>query len=405
MTADFIIVRFGDITLKGKNRGRFEKTLIREIRRVTASFASVSVKRDFGRAYLELNGQEPQPVIDRLTSVQGLTTCSVAIQCGKEEDELKRAALDAFRYAYRKGDTFKVSVRRIDKSYPIDSTEMGKRIGGHLLRNSEGARVDVRKPDLDLRVEIRETTAYVYAGETTLMGGYPLGSNGKALLLLSGGIDSPVAGYLAMRHGLELEAVHFHSYPYTSERAKQKVIELAERLADYHGGRLTLHLVPFTSIQERIKQDVQEKLWITLMRRTMLRIVQLAAGDTSALGVVTGESLGQVASQTLSSMHTIGRGTVLPVLRPLIMTDKRDIVQLAERIGTFEISIQPYEDCCTLFMPMNPSTNPNVHITDITEAAISELPLLVEQAWRERETVMLGTGITGGTTNNFSEFL
>jgi thiamine biosynthesis protein ThiI len=280
--------------------------------------------------------------------------------------------------------TFKVSVKRANKDFPYDSLQVGYWVGGYILRAMDGLTVDVKQPDLVLRVDIRPKVAYIFTEVIEGAGGYPLGSNGKAILMLSGGIDSPVAGWMAMRQGLEIEAVHFHSIPYTSERAKQKVIELAERLALY-SGKLKLHLVSFAAIQTRLQSEGQANLLITLMRRSMFRITEKLALQQKALGIITGDSLGQVASQTLSSLHTIGQEVNLPILRPLIMSDKPAIIRKAKQIGTFEISIMPYDDCCTLFIPKTPSTNPNLKVVQRLEKKMSwldefEADALVEAA-------------------------
>jgi thiamine biosynthesis protein ThiI len=277
-----------------------------------------------------------------------------------------------------------VSVKRANKDFPYDSLQVGYWVGGYILQAMEGLTVDVKQPDLVLRVDIRPNAAYIFTEVIEGAGGYPIGSNGKAILMLSGGIDSPVAGWMAMRQGLEIEAVHFHSIPYTSERAKQKVIELAERLALY-SGKLKLHLVSFAAIQTRLQSEGQANLLITLMRRSMFRITEKLALQQKALGIITGDSLGQVASQTLSSLHTIGQEVNLPILRPLIMSDKPAIIRKAKQIGTFEISIMPYDDCCTLFIPKTPSTNPNLKVVQRLEKKMSwldefEADALVEAA-------------------------
>lgn len=251
--------------------------------------------------------------------------------------------------------------------------------------------VDVHRPDIELRVEVREQAAYIFSDVIMAVGGFPLGTNGKAMLLLSGGIDSPVAGWSSMRRGLEIECVHFYSYPFTSERAKEKVIELARVLAGY-AGRIKIHLVPFTEVQTAFTRTGQDNLIITLMRRSMLRIATMLAEREGALALVTGDSLGQVASQTLSSMNVIGRSTELPLLRPLVMMDKQEITEIAKQIGTYDLSILPYEDCCTLFVPKSPTTNPNLWVVQKIEASIRDLNALIEQAVAETETLVLETG-------------
>jgi tRNA uracil 4-sulfurtransferase len=287
-----------------------------------------------------------------------------------------------------KPQTFKVSVKRANKDFSYDSLQVSYWVGGYILHAMEGLTVDVKQPDLVLRVDIRQQTAYIFTEVIEGVGGYPIGSNGKAILMLSGGIDSPVAGWMAMRQGLEIEAIHFHSIPYTSERAKQKVIELAERLA-FFGGKLKLHFISFAAIQTRLQNEGQSNLLITLMRRSMLRISEKLAKQQNALGIITGESLGQVASQTLSSLNTIGQEIMLPILRPLIMSDKSSIIRKAEQIGTFDISILPFEDCCTLFIPKTPSTNPNLKVVQRLERKMSWLQEFENEALKQAELMTL----------------
>lgn len=261
-------------------------------------------------------------------------------------------------------------------------------VGSPLLRTYPQLKVKVKQPDMELRVEIRENETYLYYEVIPGAGGYPIGTNGKAMLLLSGGIDSPVAGWSAMRRGLEIECVHFYSFPYTSQLAKEKVMELTRLLSGFTG-KIKLHLVPFTDVQTSFVGIGQDNLIITFMRRAMLRIASSLAEREGALAIVTGDSLGQVASQTLPSMNVIGRATELPLLRPLVMMDKNDIINIAMDIGTFETSILPYEDCCTLFVPKSPTTNPNLKIIEKVEASITELPARIQAAIEGTETVII----------------
>jgi thiamine biosynthesis protein ThiI len=281
-----------------------------------------------------------------------------------------------------------VSVRRINRTIPQETIELQRLLGGAILTQISGLSVDVRHPELELNVEIRDEGAYFYHKIKDGAGGFPIGSNGKAMIMLSGGIDSPVAAWLAMRKGLALEAVHFHSYPYTSDRAKQKVIDLARRLSVYSGS-IKLHLVPFTEIQLKLREQGQANLLITFMRRAMLRITEKLAQREVALGIVTGESLGQVASQTLSSLNTIGQVATLPLLRPLLMMDKMDIIQIAERIETYPISILPYEDCCTLFVPPSSSTNPNLKVVTRMEQRMTWLEDEMLRAIEQTESLLI----------------
>jgi len=387
MTEDWIIVRFGEITVKGRNRTRFEELMLARVKEALASFRSLTYDKAYGRLYIRLNGESFERVADRLKDVFGIVSFSPAIRTANELSAIREAALSAMRAVDPPPRTFKVSVKRAYKLFPHDSREMNHLVGAHVLRNTPNLKVDVHQPEVELKVEIREEGTFVHCRTVPAAGGFPLGMNGKAMLLLSGGIDSPVAGWMMMRKGLELEAVHFHSYPYTSEQSKEKVVALAQRLA-YYGGRIRLHVVPFTELQTRLARTGYEHLMITMMRRAMLRIAERLAEKSGALALVTGESLGQVASQTLASMNVIGRVTSLPVLRPLVAMDKLDIIRMAERIGTYETSILPYEDCCTLFVPKSPATNPNLRIVERAERLLGdEMERLIAEAVSGTETI------------------
>lgn len=385
----WVIVRFGELTIKGRNRKRFEDGMVAQVKMALRPFSEIDYERSYGRLYIRLNGQPYEPLADVLKDVFGLGSFSLALKVGHELSDIQQAALAVMQSVEPMPRTFKVSVRRVWKAYPHDSQEMNHLIGAYVLRHTPELKVDVRNPDTELKVEIQPEAVFVYGRVEQGAGGFPLGMNGKALLLLSGGIDSPVAGWMAMRKGLEVEAVHFHSYPFTSEQAKEKVVVLAQRLA-FFGGSIKLHLVPFTEVQTRLAASGQSHLTITLMRRSMLRIAEKLAEKRGALALVTGDSLGQVASQTLGSMNVIGRTAALPLLRPLVMMDKQEIITMAERIGTFATSILPYEDCCTLFVSKSPATNPNLRIVEKLEAAMGdELNALVEAAVEGTETIVV----------------
>ncbi|HEY8529051.1 MAG TPA: tRNA uracil 4-sulfurtransferase ThiI [Paenibacillaceae bacterium] len=387
MTEDWIIVRFGEITVKGRNRTRFEELMLARVKEALASFQSLTYDKAYGRLYIRLNGESFEKVADRLKDVFGIVSFSPAIRTENELAKIREAALAVMRAVDPPPRTFKVSVKRAYKGFPHDSREMNHLVGAHVLRNTPNLKVDVHQPEVELKVEIREEGTFVHCRTVPAAGGFPLGMNGKAMLLLSGGIDSPVAGWMMMRKGLELEAVHFHSYPYTSEQSKEKVVALAQRLA-YYGGRMKLHVVPFTELQTRLARTGYEHLMVTLMRRAMLRIAERLAEKSGALALVTGESLGQVASQTLASINVIGRAATLPILRPLVAMDKLDIIRMAERIGTYETSILPYEDCCTLFVPKSPATNPNLRIVERAERRLGEdMERLIQEAVAGTETI------------------
>jgi thiamine biosynthesis protein ThiI len=361
MQPEVIIVRLGELTLKGKNRYRFEQNIHKQIQAMLVDFGSITIRSEFARFYLTLHA-----VVTALKPIFGISSISPAVCAAMDLESIQIKSLAWMKSLENVPDTFKVSVKRANKDFPYDSLQTSYWVGGYILQAIEGLTVDVRQPKLELKVDIRLHEVYIFTEMIAGAGGFPMGSNGKAILMLSGGIDSPVAGWMAMRQGLELEAVHFHSFPYTSERAKQKVADLANRLSLF-SGRLKLHFISFAAIQTRLQAEGQANLLITLMRRSMLRITERLAWQHNALGIITGESLGQVASQTLSSLHTIGQDVKIPLLRPLIMADKLSIIEKAELIGTFSISILPYEDCCTLFVPKTPSTNPNLKVVERLE--------------------------------------
>ncbi|CAM4263655.1 tRNA uracil 4-sulfurtransferase ThiI [Paenibacillus tarimensis] len=394
MVFDTVLLRFGELTVKGRNRGRFEQQMMRQVQSTLSIFPALTFTKTYGRIYISLNGTAYEPVAERLQTVFGIVSFSPVKSVPSETQAILDGALEVMRSYPDRERTFKVSVRRVYKKFPYDSQEMNRMVGGHVLRATPKLSVDVHRPDLELRVEINEQATYIFTEVTAAAGGFPYGTNGKAMLMLSGGIDSPVAGYMAMRKGLELELIHFHSYPFTSEQAKDKVIDLAGRLATYAGQPLKLYLVSFTDIQTSFTQAKQDHLIITLMRRAMLRIAQQLAESNGALAVVTGDSLGQVASQTLGSMNVIGRALELPLLRPLVMMDKQEIIHIAERIGTYETSILPFEDCCTLFVPRSPSTNPNLRVVETVEAHVPQLQQMIEQAVQETEILVIEPGGT-----------
>lgn len=387
--ADMLLLRFGEFTLKGRNRSRFEKTVFRHVKEMIKPYPGVILSKEFGRIYARLNGEPARELTDALKNVFGIASISPVKVASSEFDDIlavSRTFLNIIAPAA--GTTFKVTARRVWKDFPYGSIEMNRLIATPLLQGYPGLLVDVKDPQLELKIEIREGQTYIFCENITGVGGFPLGTNGKALLLLSGGIDSPVAGWSAMRRGLEVECVHFYSYPYTSELARQKVVDLTRVLSRY-AGVIRLHLVPFTEVQTSFTGIGQDNLIITLMRRAMLRIATALAEREGALALVTGDSLGQVASQTLPSMNVIGRATDLPLLRPLVMMDKSEIVEISQSIGTYELSILPYEDCCTLFVPKSPTTNPNMRIVDKIEATLPGYRALLDAAVAGTETVSI----------------
>ncbi|MBL0388173.1 tRNA 4-thiouridine(8) synthase ThiI [Tumebacillus sp. ITR2] len=379
----------GEIAIKGKNRSHFEKMLMENMRGVVKSLG-VKVAREGGRIEVRLNGADMDETISRLKNVFGINSLSPVAEVELDIEKIKESALLVVQDALSKRTTpvtFKVEARRANKRFPMESPEIAQEVGRYVLSRTEGAlKVDVHKPELRLMVEVRESKAYLTCDVIPGPGGLPVGTSGRVLLLLSGGIDSPVAGYLTLKRGAILEAIHFHSFPFTSERAQEKVNDLAKMLAQ-HGGRIRLHNVYFTEIQRQIRMHCPEEYSVTIMRRIMMRIADRLAHERKCLALVTGESLGQVASQTLESMYTINNVTNIPILRPLVAMDKVDIMDIARRIGTYETSILPFEDCCTIFLPKNPKTRPKLHEAQRAEEKL-DIEALITEALEKTETLL-----------------
>ena len=386
MMYDRILVRYGEISTKGRNRNKFIDRLRKNIKRTLSEFSKVVIKADRDRMFILLNGEDSDEVGKRLKKIFGIQSYSPAIKVEKDIEKMKTAALELFTSIHKQGQTFKITAKRSDKTFELDTNEINSEFGGHILRNVDGLTVDVRKPDVNLLIEIRKEAVYLSAETNRGAGGLPAASGGKGMLMLSGGIDSPVAGYLTMKRGLEVEGVHFFSPPFTSERAKQKVIDLSEKLAEVNG-YFALHIVPFTEVQQAIHKQVPENYTMTTTRRIMLRITDAIREKENGLAIVTGESLGQVASQTLESMYAINEVTSTPIIRPLITMDKHEIMDIAHEIETHDISIRPYEDCCTVFVPSSPKTKPKLEkvqnfesyfdFSELIQKAVEETELLI----------------------------
>lgn len=359
MMYDRILVRYGEISTKGRNRNKFIDRLRKNIKRALSDYPNATIKAERDRMFILLNGEDSEGIAEKLKAIFGIQSFSPAVKVEKDLNKMKEAALELFRKIHKPGQTFKITAKRSDKTFELDTNEINSEFGGHILRNVEGLKVDVRKPDVNLQIEIRKEAAYISAETIKGAGGMPAASAGKGMLMLSGGIDSPVAGYLSMKRGLEVEGVHFFSPPFTSERAKQKVIDLSEKLAEVNG-HFVLHIVPFTEIQQAIHKQIPENYTMTTTRRIMLRITDAIRERQGGLAIITGESLGQVASQTLESMYAINEVTSTPIIRPLITMDKFQIMDIAHEIDTHDISIRPYEDCCTVFVPSSPKTKPKL---------------------------------------------
>ncbi len=387
MNYDRILVRYGEISTKGRNRHQFVEKLKKSIKDALQLYPKVKIEAGRDRTFILLNGENSTEIIGILQKIFGIQSFSPALKVERDLEKIKQAAYELFLHLYTGNQTFKISAKRADRSFQYDTDDINQSLGAHLLKCFPGLKVDVRHPDINMQVEIRSEAAYLSSETIMGAGGLPVGSSGKAMLMLSGGFDSPVAGYLAMKRGLEIEAVHFFSPPYTSERAKQKVVDLAKKLAEI-GGALTLHIVPFTKVQEAVRKQIPENYAMTTTRRLMLRITDELRSKRNGLAIVTGESVGQVASQTLESMYAINEVTTTPVLRPLIMMDKTDIIKIAQEINTHDISIRPFEDCCTIFVPASPKTKPKRDKVNFYESFLDFEPF-IQDAVNGTETLLI----------------
>jgi len=379
-----ILIRYGELTTKGRNRKDFIQQLKYNIKYISSDIGRLIIRAERDRMYIELDNEEQfEKLMEKLPRVFGISSFSPVAMCEKEMGSIQQLAQTIMdRYKDRE-ITFKVEVHRSDKSFPYQTYDIQKAVGGYLLKNNPNLSVNVKNPDVELRVEIRKEAAYLMSEVIHGAGGMPVGSNGKSLLLLSGGIDSPVAGYLMMKRGVRIDAIHFFSPPYTSEQSLQKVKDLANELTKF-GSSIHLHVIPFTELQVLIKDTVPAEMLMTTTRRMMMKIADRVREEIGALGLVTGESLGQVASQTLESLTAINAVTNTPILRPLISFDKLEIIDIAQQIGTYEISIKPYEDCCTVFTPANPKTRPKLERVTHFESQV-DFEEYFERAVKNRE--------------------
>ena len=356
---EIILIKLGELVLKGLNRRSFEDKLQANMHRRLHPFGQFRVYTRQSTTYVEPKDDSCDVLgaYEALKKVFGIVGLSLARPCEKDKDAILATAKEFLNDQLSTAKTFKVETKRADKTFPMTSIQLSQYVGGELHEAYENLEVDVHHPELTVYVEIRDYAAYVHADPEPGAGGLPVGINGRAVSLLSGGIDSPVASYMIAKRGVALEMVHFFSYPYTSPEAKEKVIELARLLTPYCG-RLTIHVVPFTAIQEELRRSCPEELFTVIMRRFMMRISEAVAKRCGAKALVTGECLGQVASQTMEAMNVTGSVVSMPILRPVIGMDKEEIVQIARKINTFETSILPYEDCCTVFTPRHPRLRP-----------------------------------------------
>ena len=354
MKYDHIMVRFGELSTKGKNKNEFIKVLAKNIKGALSEFKGIEIISKFDHIYVKLNDNDPEKVIEILQDVSGIQGLSLVLLTDDNIENLRKVCLELVKQ--EKGKTFKVHAKRANKKYPLISDQINREIAKVILQNTE-LKVDVHNPDILVSIEIREEGAFVFTHTYKGAGGYPLGVGGKIMHMLSGGIDSPVAAYLLMKRGIKIECIHFASPPYTNAAVIEKLKDLLGKLNKYQP-EIRLNIIPFTKLQEEIYAQSDESYAITLMRRMMFRLADRLAKRRRCLAISSGESVGQVASQTLDSMNVINDVTNMPVLRPVVCYDKTEIIELARKIDTFDISIRPFEDCCTIFAPKNPKTRP-----------------------------------------------
>ncbi|HFK2860665.1 TPA: tRNA uracil 4-sulfurtransferase ThiI [Enterococcus faecalis] len=364
-----IMVRYGELSTKGKNRKTFIMQLAQNVKRALADFPALKIHADRDRMHILLNGEDSEEVIPKLSKVFGIQNFSPSIRIEKEMPAIRAMVQEVVREVYTPGKTFKITAKRSDHSFELDSNGLNQELGGAVIEAIPEIQVQMKKPDINLRIEIRKDAAYLSYETIRGAGGLPVGTSGRGMLMLSGGIDSPVAGYLAMKRGVEVEAVHFASPPYTSEQALQKAKDLAGKLVPYVG-TIQFIEVPFTEIQEEIKRVVPQGYLMTITRRLMLRLTDAIREMRKGLVIINGESLGQVASQTLQSMVAINEVISTPIIRPVVSMDKTEIIEIAEKIDTFELAIQPFEDCCTIFAPPQPKTRPRLDKAQDYEARL-----------------------------------
>lgn len=369
---EYILIRYGELSLKGKNRKNFVHKLLENTKKALAGFDRLEIRAEYDRMYIYLHGENVQEVTDIVKKIFGISSFSVAMKVPASLDEILNGVEAACDLTVPK--TFKIKARRHDKMFPHVSDEINRLAATRILKNSDW-KVDVHHPDVLVEIEVREDAAYIMTEKIPGAGGYPVGIGGRAMVLLSGGIDSPVASYLMMKRGVHIEAVHFAAPPYTSINARNKVEQLAAEIAPYQGD-IVLHVVPFTTLQLAIYQHCPESYAITIMRRMMMRIAVGLAKRRHCLAIATGESVGQVASQTLESISVINNVTNMPILRPAVCMDKVEIIDLARKIGTYDTSILPYEDCCTIFTPKSPVTKPHLDKCEQYEAGWDWKPMV-----------------------------
>lgn len=376
-----ILIKYGELTTKKANRNMFIKILNENIKKALQEY-TVQIIKDRVRMYIKAKEEEIEDIVQKLKNIFGLHSIAICYKVHNNIEEIEKAALQAIKE--ETGNTFKVNTKRADKDFPIASMDMNNKIASIILKNTN-IKVDVHKPDSMLHIEIRKEGTYVYTKEEKAVGGYPVGIQGKGMLMLSGGIDSPVAGYLALKRGVKIECMYFESPPHTSLDAKNKVLTLAKIISKY-SGNMKVHVVPFTELQETIYKKIPHDYMITIMRRMMYRIAETYAKKRKCEIIINGESIGQVASQTLASMSVINEVVKMPVIRPVACFDKLEIIALAEKIGTYQTSILPFEDCCTIFVPKHPVIHPSKEKAETYEKKLN-IEALLEKTIAGIETI------------------
>ncbi len=389
MKADIILLKYGEISLKGLNRPMFERQLISNVAKALAPLGKFSVRKSQSTIYVEPleDSADTELAVERLSKVFGIVNICPAVKCEKTIESIEKTTLECLSQMDIKGKTFKVESKREDKQFPMNSPQICRHMGGVILKNTDGLSVDVHNPDILVQIEIRKE-AYIFTHKVSGAGGMPIGTAGRATLLLSGGIDSPVAGWMIAKRGVRLEAVHFHSHPYTSDRAKEKVIDLA-RIMSAYTGEIRLHVVPFTEIQLDIIEKCPKNYLTIIMRRLMMRIAEKISVQNGSSALITGESIGQVASQTMESLVVTDNAVNMPVFRPCIGMDKEEIVTISKKIDTYETSILPFEDCCTIFVPKHPKTKPSVAEIEEAEKLLTDPEGMMSKAIDDEELVII----------------
>jgi len=386
---DRILVRYGDLMLKGRNKKHFIKTAVERVKeKVTSEKVAFETAHD--RLYIRLNGERAEDVMADLDKVSGLSSYSPVAKSEKDMEAIQQTALMLLEKTLKGPTTFKVETKRADKTYPLTSQEISQKLGAKLLPAFDDLSADMHNPDLLLTVELRSDAAYLFAEKVQGLGGFPVGTMGKGMAMLSGGIDSGVAAYLAMRKGIEIELIHFESTPLTPIESAQKVVDIAKKLAAYGAhNQVSLHFFPMRPIHEAILEYVPESYHITILRRMMMRISQRAAKRRKIFLLVNGESVGQVASQTLASLFVSDRAVSVPIIRPLATYDKNEIVDIAVKIGTYKIAIRPFEDCCQIYVPKSPATNPRDYYARRYEN-LFDYNTMIEEGLDKMKTLELG---------------